>query len=107
MSVFSSLLFILKQKIPTTVCKCMFCFSVLAVLEGRTYINCTDICLFLPLPAVLDLGSPKGIRFSDVTDTSATVHWVVPRARVDSYKVTYVPAHGGQCPYVSITLIHY
>uniref|UniRef100_A0A7N6B389 Tenascin C n=1 Tax=Anabas testudineus TaxID=64144 RepID=A0A7N6B389_ANATE len=42
-----------------------------------------------------DLGSPKGIRFSDVTDTSATVHWVVPRARVDSYKVTYVPAHGG------------
>ncbi|XP_035514936.1 tenascin-like, partial [Morone saxatilis] len=42
-----------------------------------------------------DLGSPKGIRFSDVTDTSATVHWVVPRARVDSYRVTYVPAHGG------------
>uniref|UniRef100_A0A8P4K737 Tenascin Cb n=1 Tax=Dicentrarchus labrax TaxID=13489 RepID=A0A8P4K737_DICLA len=46
-----------------------------------------------------DLGSPKGIRFSDVTDTSATVHWVVPRARVDSYRVTYVPAHGGQCPH--------
>ncbi|KAM9360882.1 tenascin [Symphorus nematophorus] len=42
-----------------------------------------------------DLGSPKGLRFSDVTDTSATVHWVVPRARVDSYRVTYVPAHGG------------
>lgn len=62
------------------------------------------LCLFLSLPAVLsvmfgaDLGSPKGIRFSDVTDTSATVHWVVPRARVDSYKVTYVPAHGGQNP---------
>uniref|UniRef100_A0A8C2WYZ6 Tenascin Cb n=1 Tax=Cyclopterus lumpus TaxID=8103 RepID=A0A8C2WYZ6_CYCLU len=44
-----------------------------------------------------DLGSPKGIRFSDVTDTSATVHWVVPKARVDSNRVTYVPAHGGQC----------
>ncbi|XP_068616944.1 tenascin isoform X2 [Brachionichthys hirsutus] len=41
------------------------------------------------------LGSPKGIRFSDVTDTSTTVHWSVPRARVDSYRVTYVPAHGG------------
>lgn len=46
-----------------------------------------------PLP---DLGSPKGIRFSDVTDTSATVHWVTPRARVDSYRVTYVPVYGGQ-----------
>ncbi|KAM9858052.1 tenascin isoform 2-T2 [Aulostomus maculatus] len=44
---------------------------------------------------ITDMGSPKGIRFSDVTDSSATVHWVVPRARVDSYRVTYVPAHGG------------
>ncbi|XP_069557610.1 tenascin isoform X2 [Brachyistius frenatus] len=44
---------------------------------------------------ITDMGSPKGIRFSDVTDTSATVHWVTPRARVDSYRVTYVPAHGG------------
>ncbi|XP_062310255.1 tenascin [Osmerus eperlanus] len=41
------------------------------------------------------LGSPKGIRFSDVTDTSATVHWTVPRARVDNYRVTYVPIQGG------------
>ncbi|XP_040899028.1 tenascin isoform X3 [Toxotes jaculatrix] len=44
---------------------------------------------------ITDLGAPKGIRFSDVTDTSATVHWAVPRARVDSHRVTYVPAHGG------------
>ncbi|XP_010874987.2 tenascin isoform X4 [Esox lucius] len=42
-----------------------------------------------------DLGTPNGIRFSDVTDTSATVHWTIPRARVDSYRVTYVPAQGG------------
>uniref|UniRef100_A0A673X3L1 Tenascin Cb n=1 Tax=Salmo trutta TaxID=8032 RepID=A0A673X3L1_SALTR len=41
------------------------------------------------------LGTPKGIHFSDVTDTSAIVHWTIPRARVDSYHVTYVPAHGG------------
>ncbi|XP_055080142.1 tenascin isoform X2 [Periophthalmus magnuspinnatus] len=45
--------------------------------------------------APTDLGAPKGIRFSDVTDTSAIVHWAVPRARVDSYRVTYVPVHGG------------
>ncbi|CAB1322209.1 unnamed protein product, partial [Coregonus sp. 'balchen'] len=35
------------------------------------------------------LGTPKGIRFSDVTDTSAIVHWTMPRARVDRYHVTY------------------
>ncbi|KAM6965214.1 tenascin [Aplochiton taeniatus] len=40
------------------------------------------------------LGSPKGVRFSDVTDTSATVHWTLPRARVDSYRVIYVPSMG-------------
>ncbi|CAL8262249.1 unnamed protein product, partial [Boreogadus saida] len=45
--------------------------------------------------AQTELGTPTGIRFSDVTDTSAAVHWMVPRARVDSYRVTYVPAHGG------------
>uniref|UniRef100_A0A3B5BJV0 Tenascin-like n=1 Tax=Stegastes partitus TaxID=144197 RepID=A0A3B5BJV0_9TELE len=49
-----------------------------------------------------DLGSPKGIRFSDVTDTSATVHWVTPRARVDSYQVTYVPAHGGNAKTLTV-----
>ncbi|KAK7933208.1 hypothetical protein WMY93_004104 [Mugilogobius chulae] len=49
-----------------------------------------------------DLGAPKGIRFSDVTDTSAIVHWVVPRARVDSYRVTYVPAHGGSAKTLTV-----
>uniref|UniRef100_A0A3Q3MP13 Tenascin C n=1 Tax=Mastacembelus armatus TaxID=205130 RepID=A0A3Q3MP13_9TELE len=51
---------------------------------------------------ITDMGSPKGIRFSDVTDTSATVHWVVPRARVDNYKVTYVPAHGGNAKTLTV-----
>ncbi|GLD72479.1 tenascin-like isoform X1, partial [Lates japonicus] len=51
---------------------------------------------------ITDLGAPKGIRFSDVTDTSATVHWAVPRARVDSYKVTYVPAHGGNAKTLTV-----
>ncbi|XP_030647349.1 tenascin isoform X2 [Chanos chanos] len=44
---------------------------------------------------ITGLGTPKGIRFSDVTDTSATVHWRMPRARVDSYRVIYVPIEGG------------
>ncbi|XP_034055146.1 tenascin isoform X3 [Gymnodraco acuticeps] len=54
------------------------------------------------ISAATDLGSPKGIRFSDVTDTSATVHWVVPRARVDSYRVTYMPAHGGNAKTLTV-----
>lgn len=65
-----------------------------------------EYCLWMSSPPppfaasvshVTDLGSPKGIRFSEVTDTSATVHWVTPKAWVDSYQVTYLPAHGGQC----------
>lgn len=48
------------------------------------------------------LGSPKGIRFSDVTDTSATVHWTVPRARVDRYRVTYVSVQGGSPKTVTV-----
>nr|XP_014264705.1 tenascin isoform X2 [Maylandia zebra] len=54
------------------------------------------------ISAPTDLGSPKGIRFSDVTDTSATVHWVTPRARVDSYRVTYVPVYGGNAKTLSV-----
>ncbi|XP_077096977.1 tenascin isoform X1 [Siphateles boraxobius] len=52
---------------------------------------------FQPILAVArtGLGTPKGIRFSDVTDTSATVHWTMPRTHVDSYRVTYVPVQGG------------
>ncbi|XP_028433782.1 tenascin isoform X4 [Perca flavescens] len=52
--------------------------------------------------APTDVGPPKGFRFSDVTDTSATVHWVVPRAWVDSYRVTYVPAHGGNAKTLTV-----
>uniref|UniRef100_A0A8C8DBM8 Tenascin C n=1 Tax=Oncorhynchus tshawytscha TaxID=74940 RepID=A0A8C8DBM8_ONCTS len=36
-----------------------------------------------------------GIRFSEVTESSAIVHWTVPRARVDSYRIVYVPLQGG------------
>ncbi|KAG9335390.1 hypothetical protein JZ751_005312 [Albula glossodonta] len=41
------------------------------------------------------LSAPHGIGFSDVTDTSATVLWAIPRTRVDSYRITYVPVEGG------------
>ncbi|CAL8320307.1 unnamed protein product [Lota lota] len=41
------------------------------------------------------LGSPGGLRFSDVTDRSAVVQWAEPRAKVDSYRVIYVPLQQG------------
>ncbi|XP_056601837.1 tenascin isoform X1 [Triplophysa dalaica] len=52
---------------------------------------------FQPILAVArtGLGTPKGISFSDVMDTSATVHWKLPGNQVDSYRVTYVPIQGG------------
>ncbi|XP_051525385.1 tenascin [Myxocyprinus asiaticus] len=52
---------------------------------------------FQPILAIArtGLGTPKGIHFSDVTDTSATVHWTMPHTQVDSYRVSYVPIQGG------------
>nr|XP_061822400.1 tenascin-like [Nerophis lumbriciformis] len=41
------------------------------------------------------LMTPKGLRFSDVTDSSAVVHWSVPQSAVDNYHITYVPFEGG------------
>ncbi|XP_056146263.1 LOW QUALITY PROTEIN: tenascin-like [Lampris incognitus] len=41
------------------------------------------------------LGSPRGIRFSEVTDTSALVHWTTPHSQVDGYRIIYVPLQGG------------
>ncbi|KAM8872494.1 tenascin-like isoform 1-T1 [Synchiropus picturatus] len=41
------------------------------------------------------LTTPKGLHFSDVTDSSAVVHWSVPRSPVDSYRITYLPFEGG------------
>ncbi|XP_013983686.2 tenascin-like isoform X2 [Salmo salar] len=47
------------------------------------------------LSASTGLGAPRGIRFSEVTESSAIVHWTMPRARVDSYRIIYVPLQGG------------
>ncbi|XP_041855969.1 tenascin isoform X2 [Melanotaenia boesemani] len=73
----------------------LYTISITAERGRRTSVPAT-------ISAPTDLGSPKGIRFSEVTDTSATVHWVTPRARVDSYQVTYVPAHGGNAKTLTV-----
>ncbi|CAN9504363.1 unnamed protein product [Ophioblennius macclurei] len=41
------------------------------------------------------LSNPRGLHFSEVTESSAVVHWSMPRAPVDSYRITYVPFEGG------------
>ncbi|XP_022052938.2 tenascin isoform X3 [Acanthochromis polyacanthus] len=41
------------------------------------------------------LSTPRGLHFSEVTDSSAIVHWSMPRSPVDNYRITYVPFEGG------------
>uniref|UniRef100_A0A6Q2Y665 Zmp:0000000846 n=1 Tax=Esox lucius TaxID=8010 RepID=A0A6Q2Y665_ESOLU len=50
-----------------------------------------------PITAVArtGLGAPRGIYFSEVTESSAIVHWTMPPARVGRYRITYVPLQGG------------
>ncbi|XP_040914815.1 tenascin isoform X4 [Toxotes jaculatrix] len=47
------------------------------------------------LTATTGLSTPRGLHFSEVTDSSAIVHWSMPRSPVDSYRITYVPFEGG------------
>lgn len=42
------------------------------------------------------LSTPRGLRFSHVTGSSAVVHWSTPRSPVDNYRITYVPSEGGR-----------
>uniref|UniRef100_A0A3Q1GC78 Tenascin C n=1 Tax=Acanthochromis polyacanthus TaxID=80966 RepID=A0A3Q1GC78_9TELE len=49
----------------------------------------------ISLPASTGLSTPRGLHFSEVTDSSAIVHWSMPRSPVDNYRITYVPFEGG------------
>ncbi|XP_068562638.1 tenascin isoform X2 [Cebidichthys violaceus] len=41
------------------------------------------------------LSTPRGLSFSEVTESSAVVHWSMPRSPVDNYRIAYVPFEGG------------
>ncbi|XP_040014026.1 tenascin-like [Xiphias gladius] len=41
------------------------------------------------------LSTPRGLHFSEVTDSSAIVHWSMTHSPVDIYRITYVPFEGG------------
>ncbi|XP_023816280.1 tenascin isoform X10 [Oryzias latipes] len=47
------------------------------------------------LSASTGLSSPRGLRFSDVTDSTAVVHWSTLGSLVDNYRITYTPFGGG------------
>ncbi|KAJ7988533.1 hypothetical protein DPEC_G00324560 [Dallia pectoralis] len=47
------------------------------------------------ISASTGLGAPRGVHFSEVTESSAVVHWTMPRAKVDRYRITYEPLQGG------------
>ncbi|XP_008573234.1 PREDICTED: tenascin-X-like [Galeopterus variegatus] len=42
------------------------------------------------------LESPRDLQFSEIRETSAKVNWVPPPSRVDSFKVSYQLADGGE-----------
>ncbi|XP_051269537.1 tenascin isoform X6 [Dicentrarchus labrax] len=48
------------------------------------------------------LSTPRGLHFSEVTDSSAVVHWSMPRSPVDNYRITYVPFEGGSPMMVTV-----
>ncbi|XP_023193840.1 tenascin-like isoform X5 [Xiphophorus maculatus] len=47
------------------------------------------------LTASTGLSAPRGLHFTEVTDSTAVVHWSIPRFPVDNYRITYVPFEGG------------
>ncbi|KAL6064215.1 hypothetical protein STEG23_006321, partial [Scotinomys teguina] len=42
------------------------------------------------------LESPRDLQFSDIGETSARANWVPPSSRVDSFKISYQLADGGE-----------
>ncbi|XP_053267566.1 tenascin isoform X3 [Pleuronectes platessa] len=41
------------------------------------------------------LSTPMGLHFSEVTDSSAVVHWSMSPSPIDNYRIAYVPFEGG------------
>nr|XP_056716352.1 tenascin isoform X2 [Euleptes europaea] len=52
--------------------------------------------------ATTALGAPRELTFSDITENSAVVSWTAPRARVDSFRISYVPLTGGTPSVVTV-----
>lgn len=78
---------------------CVFTY-LLTILTIFTLLFCSlrkSICF------LLGLSTPRGLHFSEVTDSSAVVHWSMPRFPVDNYRITYVPFEGGKRSIIAYT----
>ncbi|XP_067825688.1 tenascin isoform X5 [Heptranchias perlo] len=45
---------------------------------------------------------PEGLQFPDVTDSTVTVRWDLPRTYITSFKIIYVPTDGGASATVTV-----
>ncbi|XP_067868790.1 tenascin isoform X7 [Heterodontus francisci] len=54
------------------------------------------------ISASTGLGAPKGLQFADVTDTTVTVWWDLPRTYITNFKIIYVPTDGGASTTVTV-----
>ncbi|XP_069791786.1 tenascin-like isoform X6 [Narcine bancroftii] len=52
--------------------------------------------------AITGVGAPKGLRFSNVMDTTVTVQWDLPRTYMTSFKIIYDPTDGGESNTVTV-----
>ncbi|XP_064408018.1 tenascin-X isoform X2 [Latimeria chalumnae] len=50
----------------------------------------------------LGLEPARDLTFTNVTDTSFTVNWILPLARVDRFKITYELSEGGEPQSISV-----
>ncbi|XP_041050032.1 tenascin isoform X3 [Carcharodon carcharias] len=69
--------------------------SLVGIAEGRHSQPINTI-------AVTGLGSPKGLQFADVTDTTLAVWWDLPRTYITNFKIIYVPVDGGPSNTVTV-----
>ncbi|XP_078406452.1 tenascin isoform X3 [Cetorhinus maximus] len=69
--------------------------SLVGIAEGRHSQPINTV-------AVTELGSPKGLQFADVTDTTVAVWWNRPRTYITNFKIIYVPADGGPSNTVTV-----
>lgn len=86
-----------------------FFFSSFGVIGNifLTFIHCFLLSfLHISYCTLPGLSTPRGLHFSEVTDSSAIVHWSMTHSPVDIYRITYVPFEGGMRSIKIIVFLH-
>ncbi|XP_067825690.1 tenascin isoform X7 [Heptranchias perlo] len=69
--------------------------SLVGITEGRHSQPINTI-------ATTAVEGPEGLQFPDVTDSTVTVRWDLPRTYITSFKIIYVPTDGGASATVTV-----